>query len=325
PSKTISGYEIVSSTTDENGNVVHTYRKVAKKTTSFVDENGNPLAPQEDGKQPSKTISGYEIVSSTTDENGNVVHTYRKVAKKTTSFVDENGNPIVPNEEGNQPSKDLPEYELVSSTTDENGNTVHTYRKVAKKTTSFVDENGNPIVPNEEGNQPSKDLPEYELVSSTTDENGNTVHTYRKVSKPSTRFVDEEGNPLAPQEDGKQPSKTISGYEIVSSTTDENGNVVHTYRKVITPEAPQEPVKPSQPAKVEQPVKPVAPSQPAAPAKAVEAANPQPAEPTAPKTENKLTVLPNTGTESTTTATAVGVGMILASLGLVGKRRRKED
>ncbi|TWS94183.1 LPXTG cell wall anchor domain-containing protein, partial [Streptococcus sp. sy018] len=33
----------------------------------------------------------------------------------------------------------------------------------------------------------------------------------------------------------------------------------------------------------------------------------------------------NTGTESNASATAAGIGMILAALGFAGKRRRKED
>ncbi|TWT16769.1 MucBP domain-containing protein, partial [Streptococcus sp. sy010] len=306
PSKDIPGYEIVSSTTDANGNTVHTYRKVTTPVTSFVDEDGNVISPNEDGKQPSKAISGYELVGSSTDENGNVVHTYRKVVKTTTSFVDGDGNPLLPNEEGNVPSKDIPGYEIVSSTTDENGNTVHTYRKVTTPITSFVDEDGNIISPNEDGKQPSKDISGYELVGSSTDENGNVVHTYRKVVKTTTSFVDGDGNPILPNEEGNVPSKDIPGYEIVSSTTDENGNTVHTYRKVVKKEEPSVPA----------PSSPKAPT----PAKPAEA---KPAPTT--KTTNKLDVLPNTGTENTATASALGVGMILTALGLAGKRRRKED
>ncbi|TWS95653.1 MucBP domain-containing protein, partial [Streptococcus sp. sy018] len=306
PSKDIPGYELVSSITDANGNTVHTYRKVTTPVTSFVDEDGNVISPNEDGKQPSKDISGYELVGSSTDENGNVVHTYRKVVKTTTSFVDGDGNPILPNEEGNVPSKDIPGYEIISSTTDANGNTVHTYRKVTTPVTSFVDEDGNVISPNEDGKQPSKAISGYELVGSRTDENGNVIHTYRKVVKTTTSFVDGDGNPILPNEEGNVPSKDIPGYEIVSSTTDANGNTVHTYRKVVKKEEPSVPT----------PSSPKAPT----PAKPAEA-KPAPAT----KTENRLEVLPNTGTENTATASALGVGMILTALGLAGKRRRKED
>ncbi|WP_222430369.1 LPXTG cell wall anchor domain-containing protein, partial [Streptococcus sp. sy004] len=357
PSKDIPGYEIISSTTDENGNTVHTYRKVTTPVTSFVDEDGNVISPNEDGKQPSKAISGYELVGSSTDENGNVVHTYRKVVKTTTSFVDGDGNPILPNEEGNVPSKDIPGYEIISSTTDENGNLVHTYRKVVKTTTSFVDGDGNPILPNEEGNVPSKDISGYEIVSSTTDANGNTIHTYRKVTTPMTSFVDEEGNVISPNEDGKQPSKDISDYKLVGSSTDENGNVVHTYRKVVKTttsfvDGDGNPILPNEDGNVPSKDIPgyeivssttdendntvhtyrkvvkqdepsvVTPNSP----KASTLAKPAEAKPApATKTTNKLEVLPNTGTENTATASALGVGMILTALGLAGKRRRKED
>ncbi|TWS95652.1 MucBP domain-containing protein [Streptococcus sp. sy018] len=307
PSKDISGYKLVGSTTDEKGNVVHTYRKVVKTTTSFVDESGTPLLPSEEGSQPSKDISGYKLVSSTTDEKGNVVHTYRKVVKTTTSFVDESGTPLLPSEEGSQPSQAISEYKLVSSTTDEKGNVVHTYRKVVKTTTSFVDESGTPLLPSEEGNQPSKDISGYKLVSSITDEKGNVVHTYRKVVKTTTSFVDESGTPLLPSEEGSQPSQDISGYKLVSSTTDEKGNVIHTYRKVVKKEEPSVPT----------------PSSPKASAKPTKSSEVKPAPAT--KTENRLEVLPNTGTENTATVSALGVGMILTALGLAGKRRRKEN
>ncbi|TWT12439.1 LPXTG cell wall anchor domain-containing protein, partial [Streptococcus sp. sy004] len=190
--------------------------------------------------------------------------------------------------------------------TDENGNVVYTYRKVVKTTTSFVDGDGNPILPNEEGNVPSKDISGYELVGSSTDENGNVVYTYRKVVKTTTSFVDGDGNPILPNEEGNVPSKDIPDYEIVSSTTDENGNPVHTYRKVVKEDEPS----------VMTPHSPKTPN----PTKSAEA---KPAPVT--KTTNKLEVLPNTGTENTATASALGVGMILTALGLAGKRRRKED
>ena len=283
PKKDIPGYEFVTTTTDKDGNVTHVYRKVVKTTTSFVDESGKPVSPNEEGDQPKKDIPGYEFVTTTTDKDGNVTHVYRKVVKTTTSFVDESGKPVSPNEEADQPKKDIPGYrfvgtkklpngdtehvyekvttsfkdkegkeipgnpteegdqpkkaipgyEFVTTTTDKEGNVTHVYRKVVKTTTSFVDESGKPVSPNEEGNQPKKDIPGYEFVTTTTDKEGNVTHVYRKVVKTTTSFVDESGKPVSPNEEGDQPKKDIPGYEFVTTTTDKDGNVTHVYRKVV--------------------------------------------------------------------------------------------
>ncbi|HFI0135857.1 TPA: MucBP domain-containing protein [Streptococcus suis] len=245
-------YELVRVDGTENGKVVegetvvtYVYRKVtpAKKVvTNHVDENGNPIAPQEDGTTPNKSIPGYEFTGKTiTDENGNTTHVYRKVKSVVTNHVDEDGNVISPQEDGTTPDKSIPGYEFTGkTTTDENGNTTHVYRKVKAVVTKHVDENGNEISPQEDGTTPNKgtSIPGYVFTGKTiTDENGNTTHVYRKVTTPSktvvTRHVDENGNPIAPQEDGTTPDKSIPGYEFTGkTTTDENGNTTHVYRKV---------------------------------------------------------------------------------------------
>ncbi|MDO4635846.1 MAG: LPXTG cell wall anchor domain-containing protein [Streptococcus sp.] len=236
PSKDIPGYELVKSVTDKDGNTVHTYKKVVKKTTSFVDGDGNPLSPVEDGTNPSKEIPGYTLTKTSTDKDGNVLYVYNKIPEKVTpktSFVDGDGNPLSPVEDGSNPSKDIPGYELVKSVTDKDGNTVHTYKKVVKKTTSFVDGDGNPLSPVEDGSNPSKDIPGYELVKSNVDKDGNIIHVYKKVVKKTTSFVDGDGNPLSPVEDGSNPSKDIPGYELVKSNVDKDGNIIHVYKKVV--------------------------------------------------------------------------------------------
>ncbi|HEL2429768.1 TPA: MucBP domain-containing protein, partial [Streptococcus suis] len=63
---------------------------------------------------------------------------------------------------------------------------------------------------------------EYELVRVDGTENGKVVegetvvtYVYRKVETPAkkvvTNHVDEEGNPIAPQEEGTKPNKSIPG------------------------------------------------------------------------------------------------------------------
>ncbi|HEM4745617.1 TPA: LPXTG cell wall anchor domain-containing protein, partial [Streptococcus suis] len=127
---------------------------------------------------------------------------------------------------------------------------------------------------------------------------GETVVTYvyRKVETPAkkvvTNHVDEEGNPIAPQEDGTTPKRQISGYEYVRTVVDEEGNTTHIYRKLSN--------KPTTPEKE------------------------TPAKPQAGKTASGKAQLPNTG-EASSVAGALGTAMLVATLAFARKRRRNED
>ncbi len=251
-SKAIPGYEIVRTETDSNGNIIYVYRKKApesQKLTKYVDENGNVITSSENGKNPMKDIDGYEFVKTEIDKDGNTVHIYRRKTStpavgEITRFIDENGNVITSSENGKNPMKDIDGYEFVKTITDENGNTVHIYKK---KTTSpstevvteYVDEDGNTIALKENGKQMNKDIDGYEFVRTETDANGNTKYIYKKkTTSPSTEvvteYVDEDGNTIALKENGKQMNKDIDGYEFVRTETDANGNTKYIYKKKTT-------------------------------------------------------------------------------------------
>ena len=205
PKVDIPGYRYKETITDEHGNTRHIYEQVK---TFFKDKDGNeiPRVPVEKGEKPKKEIPGYRFVETKKLPNGDTEHVYEKVPtpeptptptpnpaveKKITSYVDGNGNPIRPTKDGEHPSEKIPGYELVKTEKDANGNVRHTYRKVEtpapqeKVVTSFVNENGETITPDENGDQPSKDIPGYELVKTEKDANGNVRHIYRKVATPT--------------------------------------------------------------------------------------------------------------------------------------------
>ena len=188
PKKDIPGYRIVETKKLPNGDVEHVYEKV---NTFHKDKEGNeiPGYPVEKGEQPKKDIPGYRIVETKKLPNGDIEHVYEKIK---TFFKDKDGNviPNVPSEEGVTPKKDIPGYRFVETKKLPNGDTEHVYEKVTpptptpmvEKTTSWVDENGNPIKPSEKGTKDPGSIPGYELVRTYVDANGNVRHIFRKVT-----------------------------------------------------------------------------------------------------------------------------------------------
>ena len=216
PNKDIPGYKFVETKKLPNGDTEHLYEKV---TTSSVekpkgiirDTEGNPIPGFEyDMLSPVLDIPEYEYVETVIEPDGTVKHIYKKAEKATpkpvpttpvyekvlTTYVNENGELIIPDENGSHPGKELKGYEIVRTEKDANGNVRNVYRKVtpatpvAKVMTTFVDENGNVIVPNENGEVPAKDIAEYELVRTEKDANGNVRHIYRKVVAPAPKAVE---------------------------------------------------------------------------------------------------------------------------------------
>ena len=315
---------------DKNGTpVTATYTPTVRPDTSFVDKDGNPLSPTEDGTKPTKDIPGYKIVKTEVDEKGNTKHIYEKV---TTTHKDKDGNviPGTTTEEGITPKKDIPGYRFVETKTLPNGDTEHIYEKVK---TSFKDKDGNEIpgYPTEDGEQPKKDIPGYRFVETKKLPNGDIEHVYEKVSTPlipqtepgkqnTTTWTDENGNPLKPTEPGSKEPGTIPGYEYVKTVTDPNGNIRHIFRKVEMP-TPR-PVEPSQPVQPVSPQEPTSPEKPATPD--MPAVPEQPKQPATPKYVEGQKELPNTGTEDNARLAALGLLGVLSGFGLVA-RKKKED
>ena len=217
---------------DKNGTpVTATYTPTVRPDTSFVDKDGNPLSPTEDGTKPTKDIPGYKVVKTEVDEKGNTKHIYEKV---TTTYKDKDGNviPGTTTEEGTNPKKDIPGYRFVETKKLPNGDVEHVYEKVK---TSFKDKDGNeiPNYPTEDGEQPKKDIPGYRFVETKKLPNGDIEHVYEKVK---TSHKDKDGNeiPNYPTEDGEQPKKDIPGYRFVETKKLPNGDIEHVYEKVKT-------------------------------------------------------------------------------------------
>ena len=63
-----------------------------------------------------------------------------------------------------------------------------------------------------------------------------------------TQYVTEDGTELKTKEYGVHDKETFEGYEFVETRTAENGDTVHVYKKVVTPDPTPEPENPTTPA-----------------------------------------------------------------------------
>ena len=114
------------------------------------------------------------------------------------------------------PILDIPEYEYVGYETLPDGTIKRIYKKVKKSTqpvnpynptptpvtekvlTTYVNENGELIIPNENGSHPGKSLEGYELVRTETDANGNVRNVYRKIQSQTPVQPVEPATPAQP-------------------------------------------------------------------------------------------------------------------------------
>ena len=232
PTKDIPGYKIVKTEVDEKGNTKHIYEKV---TTTHKDKDGNviPGTTTEEGTTPKKDIPGYRFVETKTLPNGDTEHVYEKVK---TSHKDKDGNeiPNYPTEDGEQPKKDIPGYRFVETKKLPNGDIEHVYEKVStpaptpspvpqptpgkQNTTTWTDENGNPLKPTESGSKEPGTVSGYEYVKTVTDPNGNIKHIFKKVEMPTPRPV-EPSQPATP--------KYVEGQkELPNTGTEDNTSLV---------------------------------------------------------------------------------------------------
>ena len=266
----IKEYTHVDTKTEGNTRT-HFYEKTAEKKviTKWIDKDtGKEVKPPQEGThEKGKDVPGYTYITTTKDKDGNTVHEYVKTPEKkvTTKWIDKDtGKDVKPPQEGtHEKGKDVPGYTYITTTKDKDGNIVHEYVKTPEKKvvrTHWYDANNpkEPLLPAREGSFPDNDgvsdIKGYKLKGEPiviTDEIakgldkdspfkvGDTVNLYEKVEAPktNTRWVDEATGKDIPGHEPKEgsfPDKEgddVPGYTLVSTHTDDKGNVVNTYTK----------------------------------------------------------------------------------------------
>ena len=122
-----------------------------------------------------------------------------------------------------------------------------------------------------------------------------------------TEYLDENGNRITSDKEGKHNPIELEGYEFSHSTTDAKGNTLHHYKKVKKPIIQETPTSPEKPV--------------ATPVQTSSTDSKQVAETTV---SNDKKELPNTGTEDKAGLASLGLLGMLGAFGLVA-RKKKED
>ena len=340
PTDPSKGYVVPNIPTDPSQDTVINYvANKAKLVVKYVDENGKDLIPAEttEGKvgdeytTTGKVIPGYLLVRVDGDAKGKigtegstVTYVYKPIGSWIPNIPGQPTNPIkYPNDpqDPTKPGSDKPVLPYVPGHTPVDGN------GQPLKPVDPNDPTKGYITPDVPTN-PGEDTPINYIpnVTPNGDRNGYTPQPKPQPEQVVTYYVDENGKDIAPSEKGAQAPKGISGYEYVTTTKDPNGNLVHHYKKVATPQpVPSTPETPEQPVAPVQPEQPTNPNQPAVPAPAeTSVATDSATQPATPKYVDGQKELPNTGTEANASLAALGLLGALGGFGLLA-RKKKED
>ena len=128
-----------------------------------------------------------------------------------------------------------------------------------------------------------------------------------------TEYLDENGNRITSDKEGKHNPIELEGYEYSHSTTDAKGNTLHHYKKVTNTINQEQPSSPETPTSPDKPV--------ATPVQTSSTDSKQVAETTV---ANDKKELPNTGTEDKAGLASLGLLGMLGAFGLLA-RKKKED
>ena len=340
PTDPSKGYVVPNIPTDPSQDTVINYvANKAKLVVKYVDENGKDLIPAEttEGKvgdeytTTGKVIPGYLLVRVDGDAKGKigtegstVTYVYKPIGSWIPNIPGQPTNPIkYPNDpqDPTKPGSDKPVLPYVPGHTPVDGN------GQPLKPVDPNDPTKGYITPDVPTN-PGEDTPINYIpnVTPNGDQNGYTPQPKPQPEQVVTYYVDENGKDIAPSEKGAQAPKGISGYEYVTTTKDPNGNLVHHYKKVATPQpVPSTPETPEQPVAPVQPEQPTTPTQPAVPTPAeTSVATDSATQPATPKYVDGQKELPNTGTEANASLAALGLLGALSGFGLLA-RKKKED
>lgn len=208
-------------TENNPGERIHIYKSAV---TKFVDENGEPVSPDEEGIVEKKDFPNFRFVETKETPEGQT-HKYESVK---THFVDEAKQPLLESKNGLVESEKIEGFKVIETNELDNGDREHVYAPIVNR---FVGPNGEELSPPENGVIEVKEIPNMRFLRTEELPNGDKDHHYEHIQ---THFVDLEGLKLTPSENGLLESREFENYKLVETREEDNGDRTHIYAKVVT-------------------------------------------------------------------------------------------
>lgn len=241
-SKEIPGYKLIKEEKDKAGNVVYTYHKIVTKLVAL--ENGKEVVIKDKvGDLTKEEIPGYKFEKEEKSENGDTRFIYSKVSdskdsSKKTIYKDDLGN-LIKQETGASNNETLPGYKLIDDNkVDENGNKVVTYHKIVTKSKATIDGKEVTLLVKDRLDSNPASIPGFAYSETKTDpETGDLIYYYTdrtpNIGGKLAVYKDEQGNVFLTAK-GEIPEVDEKLYKLLKTETDEDGNQVFTYHRIVT-------------------------------------------------------------------------------------------
>ena len=240
-SKEIPGYKLIREEKDKSGNVVYTYHKIVTKLVAL--ENGKEVVLKDKvGDLTKEDLPGYKFEKEEKSENGDTRFIYSKVSNnndssKKTIYKDDSGN-VIKQETGVGSNETIPGYKIIGEKIDENGNKIVTYHKIVTKSKSTIDgKEVTLLVKDGLDSNPASILGFAYSETKTDPETGDLIYYYTdrtpNIGGKLAVYKDEQGNVFLTAK-GEIPEVDEKLYKLLKTETDEDGNQVFTYHRIVT-------------------------------------------------------------------------------------------
>ena len=236
----MSGYKFLEETTDKDGNKVRTYHKIVTKAVVTV--NGKEVVLNvKDGIVPTEKIDGYSFSERKVDpKTGDVIYLFKKDGDNLNNRTNTANSNSGASAAGSNNETDVPNSNNGTSKESSNSGTGSENKplKIVTKSKATIDGKEVTLLVQDGLDSNPASIPGFAYSETKTDpETGDLIYYYTdrtpNIGGKLAVYKDEQGNVFLTAK-GEIPEVDEKLYKLLKTETDEDGNQVFTYHRIVT-------------------------------------------------------------------------------------------